>query len=64
MTDVTNNFRMQFLDLVTRLLHFDPQRRMSVSTALAHNFFKTVAPPPPSLPKNPISHAPSNLGQR
>ncbi|KAJ9092796.1 hypothetical protein QFC21_006672 [Naganishia friedmannii] len=64
MTDVTNNFRMQFLDLVIRLLHFDPQRRMTVSTALAHNFFKTPAPSPPPPPKNAASSASSATGAR
>ncbi|KAJ9101510.1 hypothetical protein QFC19_005163 [Naganishia cerealis] len=64
MTDVTNNFRMQFLDLVIRLLHFDPQRRMTVSSALNHNFFKTPAPAPPIPPKNAITNASSVTGSR
>jgi serine/threonine protein kinase len=59
MTNITNNFRIQFLDLVVRLLHFDPVRRITVSTALAHNFFKTPAPAPPPLPKNTVSNTPS-----
>lgn len=36
---------MQFLDLVKRLLTFDPALRISVRDALNHPYFSTPIPP-------------------
>ena len=40
----TDNINRQFLDLVRRLLMFDPAQRMTVKDALAHPYFAIHIP--------------------
>lgn len=40
----TDNINRQFLDLVRRLLTFDPQQRITVRDALAHPYFSLHIP--------------------
>ena len=52
------------LDLLSKLVAFDPRRRPSAAQALAHRYFATAPPPttPSALPRPPLrAHHPLSL---
>lgn len=42
----TNQHNKQFLDLIVRLLDFDPDTRLTVENALKHPYLSTPTPEP------------------
>ena len=44
LTDILNGFDPKGIDLIQKLLHYDPNQRLCAKEALEHPFFKTGTP--------------------
>ena len=54
----------QALDLIDRLLQFDPSKRITAADALRHPYFTSALPAPSSIPQGINPYAPSPGGQQ